>query len=151
MSRSSYGSSSLRRLRLDTASDAFSASRTRAILAPSELKIRNYKKSDDKEDSKQLTNFSKAPSKTLSIVDFGKSKWTRRAEQEVVSGKKIEKKESRRVKKKREWLERQEAKKNGTLFVGLAKNKGDWALLPDLILQEIFQYLPYKVSIFWPH
>ena len=25
------------------------------------------------------------------------------------------------------------------------KYRGDWANLPDLILEQIFQYLPYKV------
>ena len=60
--------------------------------------------------------------------------------------------ESRRRRKKRLWLERKETRK-----ISDAGNKrirendqsnvyvGDWAYLPDLVLEMIFQYLDFKV------
>ena len=52
--------------------------------------------------------------------------------------------ETRRVRKKRKWLlmnnkskQNQERKPK--------QYQGDWATLPDLCLEQIFQYLPYKV------
>ena len=53
--------------------------------------------------------------------------------------------ESRRVRKKREWLAKQNKSLDKTEKIKQRKYKGDWANLPDLILEEIFQYLPYKV------
>ena len=53
--------------------------------------------------------------------------------------------ESRRVRKKREWLAKQNQNLDKTEPIKKKKYKGDWANLPDLILEEIFQYLPYKV------
>ena len=55
--------------------------------------------------------------------------------------------ESRRVRKKREWLAKQNKNLDKTEKIKQRKYKGDWANLPDLILEEIFQYLPYKVKI----
>ena len=54
--------------------------------------------------------------------------------------------ESRRVRKKREWLAKQNKNLDNTEKIRQRKYKGDWANLPDLILEEIFQYLPYKVK-----
>lgn len=53
--------------------------------------------------------------------------------------------ESRKVRKKREWLAKQNKNLDKTEPNKKKKYKGDWANLPDLILEEIFQYLPYKV------
>ena len=52
--------------------------------------------------------------------------------------------ESRRVRKKRKWL----LMNNKSQQDQVRKPKqyqGDWAALPDLCLEQIFQYLPYKV------
>jgi hypothetical protein len=76
------------------------------------------------------------------------------------------KKETRRERKRREWLARKEERENVTLLLnekhsavgGLVKwnqddkpqseaEQGCWAYLPDLVLEYIFQLLPFKVSI----
>ena len=62
--------------------------------------------------------------------------------------------ESRRKRKKREWLLRQAVPgrqtdtscKKETSGTKPTDNQFSWADLPDLILEQIFQYLPYKVS-----
>ena len=64
----------------------------------------------------------------------------------MVTKKNDEKKDTRRIRKKREWLAK---KTNSTNIAQEKKPKkyvGSWANLPDLILEQIFQYLPYKVS-----
>ena len=55
--------------------------------------------------------------------------------------------ETRRVRKKRKWL----LMNNKSQQDQVRKPKqyqGDWAALPDLCLEQIFQYLPYKVIIY---
>ena len=55
--------------------------------------------------------------------------------------------ESRRVRKKRKWL----LMNNKSQQDQVRKPKqyqGDWAALPDLCLEQIFQYLPYKVIVY---
>ena len=61
--------------------------------------------------------------------------------------------ESRKVRKKREWLAKQNKNLENPEQIRKRKYKGDWANLPDLILEEIFQYLPYKVKnrIYFEH
>ena len=63
--------------------------------------------------------------------------------------------ESRRRRKKRLWLERQKTRKISD--DGNEKTRendqsivyvGDWAYLPDLVLEMIFQYLDFKVVSF---
>ena len=54
------------------------------------------------------------------------------------------------MRKKREWLALEEMRK------GMISNQkrpekrycGSWENLPDLVLEQIFQYLPYKVQNF---
>lgn len=75
---------------------------------------------------------------------------------------KAEKKESRRVRKKREWLERKEKIARGggdsrrSGVVSSFSDNGDqeadfdeddwgWKYLPDLVLEIIFQMLPLEV------
>ena len=56
--------------------------------------------------------------------------------------------ESRRVRKKRKWL----LMNNKSQQDQVRKPKqyqGDWAALPDLCLEQIFQYLPYKVIVYF--
>ena len=59
--------------------------------------------------------------------------------------------ESRRRRKKRLWLERKLTRKiaddgNKNNFENVYV--GDWAYLPDLVLEMIFQYLDFKVASF---
>ena len=62
-----------------------------------------------------------------------------------------EKKETKRQRKKRLWLEKKQAgfrgsdKKSKDLAKIGKTNCGDWANLPDLVLEMIFQYLPFEV------
>ena len=100
----------LRSLRSSAAADALSSttrlrepsSRVRASLAPSENKVRRFKKSGLEEDSTKdgkaetaptWRNFGAAPKKTLNIVDVNvkkpissvgvKKSWTQRAEEAI--------------------------------------------------------------------
>ena len=69
--------------------------------------------------------------------------------------------ETRRQRKKRLWLERQQSRKSagGKSFAETSKkqlqkfaNNGgdkDWGYLPDIALEIIFQYLPFEVSPFY--
>ena len=52
--------------------------------------------------------------------------------------------ETRRVRKKRKWL-LMNNKSQQNQVLKPKKYQGDWATLPDLVLEQIFQYLPYKV------
>ena len=72
-----------------------------------------------------------------------KRDWVSRAEDIIKNEKKN--KESRKVRKKRLWLERKEGK--GIITKKKSeKHYGDWGNLPDLCLEIIFQYLPFDVS-----
>ena len=72
-----------------------------------------------------------------------KRDWVSRAEDIIKNEKKY--KESRKVRKKRLWLERKEGK--GIITKKKSeKHYGDWGNLPDLCLEIIFQYLPFDVS-----
>ena len=57
-------------------------------------------------------------------------------------------KETKRARKRREWMERLSRREQGMTDPGRRHQqyRGDWAYLPDLVLEEIFQYLGYKVS-----
>ena len=61
-------------------------------------------------------------------------------------------KESKKIRKRREWMLRKSRKEQG-IKPNLAEQRyrGDWAYLPDLVLEEIFQYLGYKVSVLGGH
>ena len=65
----------------------------------------------------------------------------------------VVKKESRRIRKKREWLQRQDRKKNSFIPKKPEETYNDditqsqWAFLPDLVLGEIFKMLPFEVSV----
>ena len=101
-------------------------------------------------------NFNAAPTSKLNLFNLSangnpvKRDWLSKADEILKnSGKKAG--ESRRQRKKRLWLERKES---GIKFGGGTKirgNKsnvyvGDWAYLPDLVLEMIFQYLDFKVQ-----
>ena len=59
-----------------------------------------------------------------------------------------EHREPRRVRKKREWLERVERLKNRPKGEGVKKDEQScWAYLPDLVLEEIFKMLPFEVGM----
>ena len=57
-------------------------------------------------------------------------------------------KESKKIRKRREWMLRKSRKEQGIKpNIAEQRYRGDWAYLPDLVLEEIFQYLGYKVSV----
>ena len=102
------------------------------------------KKEEIKEREFQLS-YTAAPKKTLNLINVpAKRDWVSKAE-DLIKSDKSKNKESRKVRKKRLWLERKNAngkliRKNQTRFVG------DWEYLPDLCLELIFQYLTFEVS-----
>jgi hypothetical protein len=53
-------------------------------------------------------------------------------------------KETSRARKRRLWRERQEARSAGSAAHRPPRCEG-WAYLPDIVLEEIFKYLTYKV------
>ena len=55
--------------------------------------------------------------------------------------------DTRKRRKKREWLARKNNVTSSLQERQPKKYVGSWANLPDLILEHIFQYLPYKVSL----
>lgn len=116
--------------------------------------MNSLKKEDDSKKSvgtggkPSIRNFTAAPSKTLNIVNVQaaptRRDWVKRADQILETAK-----ESRKVRKKRLWLERKEGR--------LKKEKkeqpylGNWEYLPDLCLELIFQYLSFEVSCLFIH
>jgi len=54
-------------------------------------------------------------------------------------------KETSRARKRRLWRERQEARSAGSAAHRPPRCEG-WAYLPDIVLEEIFKYLTYKVG-----
>ena len=74
-----------------------------------------------------------------------KTDWLAKAD--ALSAKKEkESREPRKVRKKREWLLRKNDKATQLLHKGAKRYCGEWAYLPDLCLELIFQYLPFDVS-----
>ena len=102
------------------------------------------KKEETKEREFQLSYIA-APKKTLNLINVpAKRDWVSKAE-DLIKSDKNTKKESRKVRKKRLWLERKGA--NGKIIrTTQARYVGDWEYLPDLCLELIFQYLTFEVS-----
>ena len=102
------------------------------------------KKEEIKEREYQLS-YTAAPKKTLNLINVqAKRDWVSKAE-DLIKSDKSKNKESRKVRKKRLWLERKNA--NGKLIrKNQARFVGDWEYLPDLCLELIFQYLTFEVS-----
>ena len=102
------------------------------------------KKEEIKEREYQLS-YTAAPKKTLNLINVqAKRDWVSKAE-DLIKSDKSKNKESRKVRKKRIWLERKNA--NGKLIrKNQARFVGDWEYLPDLCLELIFQYLTFEVS-----
>lgn len=103
-------------------------------------------KNDEKNPtaSKNARNFHAAPKKTLNLANVSatsiKKDWVSRAE------KMLEKtKESRRVRKKRLWLEQKEGNFSRPKT---RKYVGSWEYAPDLVLELIFQHLPFEVNLY---
>eukprot|EP00095_Tigriopus_kingsejongensis_P000406 maker-scaffold19_size710362-snap-gene-4.16 protein:Tk00406 transcript:maker-scaffold19_size710362-snap-gene-4.16-mRNA-1 annotation:"hypothetical protein L798_10119" len=132
---------SLRELRLSQASNLLSTSRIKSTLAPSAILERPSKVGAGKG-----RNFRAAPSQRLKLDNGGSRDWSSRAD--AILKKHQPKKETRRVRKKREWLARLEARKDEA-GNRLAENPGQsqWAYIPDLILEQIFKYLPIRSKI----
>jgi hypothetical protein len=110
------------------------------------------KKTEDKqtENDKKITtnrrNYSAAPARTLNLPNIpNKRNWLAKAEESIQVKAEILQKESRRVRKKKLWLERKE--NGGKVPKKPVKYVGDWMYLPDLVLQLIFQYLPFEVYL----
>ena len=102
------------------------------------------KKEEIKEREFQLSYIA-APKKTLNLINVpAKRDWVSKAE-DLIKSDKSKSKESRKVRKKRLWLQRKNA--NGKLIrKNHARFLGDWEYLPDLCLELIFQYLSFEVS-----
>ena len=102
------------------------------------------KKEEIKEREFQLS-YTAAPKKTLNLINVpAKRDWVSKAE-DLIKSDKSKNKESRKVRKKRLWLQRKSA--NGKLIrKNQARFVGDWEYLPDLCLELIFQYLSFEVS-----
>ena len=106
---------------------------------------------DRKEEIKEIKerelqlSYTAAPKKTLNLINVpAKRDWVSKAE-DLIKSDKSKNKESRKVRKKRLWLERKNA--NGKLIrKNQARFVGDWEYLPDLCLELIFQYLTFEVS-----
>ena len=102
------------------------------------------KKEEIKEREFQLSYIA-APKKTLNLINVpAKRDWVSKAE-DLIKSDKSKSKESRKVRKKRLWLQRKSA--NGKLIRKIqARYVVDWEYLPDLCLELIFQYLTFEVS-----
>ena len=105
---------------------------------------RKDKKEEIKEREFQLSYIA-APKKTLNLINVpAKRDWVSKAE-DLIKSDKSKNKESRKVRKKRLWLQRKSA--NGKLIrKSQARYVVDWEYLPDLCLELIFQYLTFEVS-----
>ena len=73
-----------------------------------------------------------------------KKDWVRKAD-EMIKSKELLNKESRKVRKKRLWLQRKEGHHGKIIRKSQIRYLGDWENLPDLCLEIIFQYLPFEV------
>ena len=121
------------------------------------------KKNDTKTANKR--NFNAVPTRTLNISSISSSStkprdWLSKSDAILKSAEK-KSGETRRQRKKRLWLERQQSRKSagGKNFAETSKkqlqkfaNNGgdkDWGYLPDIALEIIFQYLPFEVSPFY--
>ncbi len=149
---------SLRDLRLASAANTLSApgtassrsfaassSSSSSVLAPS-----SGKRTANKFGSGTAT-YQAAPRRTLQLATVKSRDWVSKADSIIKKANEGGRyKETRRQRKKRLWLARQESIRNGNLE-GRRRRKGDdndnkWAFLPDLVLEVIFQMLPYEVS-----
>uniref|UniRef100_A0A0K2T9A3 F-box domain-containing protein n=1 Tax=Lepeophtheirus salmonis TaxID=72036 RepID=A0A0K2T9A3_LEPSM len=94
-----------------------------------------------REGNDSYTTYSSAPTRRLNLLNPSLPVLEAKSASSNTS---VVKKETRRVRKKREWIERKECQ---TLEPQKSRYYGDWALLPDLILQKIFQYIPYQTRL----
>ena len=145
-------SATLRDLRMSTAMSSMTLNRTRSILAPSSSstsvsrkrvrKDNKIQEQQEKKENSQNSRFSTAPQKTLNLVtpNTTKQDWLKKAEEII----KAKPKETKKVRKKRLWLQAKE--KGGIKAKNGSKQRyiGDWAFLPDIVLEIIFQYLPFE-------
>lgn len=129
--------SSLRELRLATAS---------SILA--DIGSLNHTRTPS---SRVSRTFQTAPQHVLNLSNVRSQ--VRLSRENQKSTRDVVKKESRRIRKKREWLQRQDRKKNSFIPKKPEETYNDditqsqWAFLPDLVLGEIFKMLPFEVSV----
>ena len=148
----SKSSATLRDLRMSTAMSSMTLNRTRSILAPSSSstsvsrkrvrKDNKIQEQQEKKENSQNSRFSTAPQKTLNLVTPNTTKrdWLKKADEII----KAKPKETKKVRKKRLWLQAKE--KGGLKAKNGSKQRyvGDWAFLPDIVLEIIFQYLPFE-------
>ena len=91
-----------------------------------------------------------APKKTLNLADVTANNNRKKSPTRAAT----KFRETRRQRKKREWLARKsehrahngEASGRKAAIVG-SEEQSYWAYLPDLVLEIIFQMLPYKVTL----
>lgn len=89
-------------------------------------------------DSPAFTTYNVAPKQKLNLVDI-KLKVENKKDKD---GFKTRFKETRRMRKRREWRTKQEKWKNEQ--ENCHERFDGWMYLPDIILEQIFQYLTYK-------
>ena len=100
-------------------------------------------KEADSKSKETQRSYIAAPTRTLNLINVSvKKDWVSKAD-EMMKSKKVNK-ESRKVRKKRLWLQRKEG--HGKIIrKSQIRHRGDWENLPDLCLEIIFQYLPFDV------
>ncbi len=153
-------SGGLRELRASAASSLLSTS---SILAPSSLATAR-RRNPTAAATDRRASYASIPKRTLNLADVRSSnrrtevvdpfgaggRWVAKADA-ILEAKK-QPKESRRNRKKRQWLERKEARsKNGSRasngdYSREPDEQSFWAYLPDVVLEYIFQLLPFNVS-----
>ena len=124
--------STLRDLRLSSASSLL---RTPTTLNPSISSITRTS------NNVSNSSYSAIPSRTLKLTEIA----PKQGKNYKGSTNLIKKKESRKERKKREWLQRQNSPKINKN--NEPKFQSDWAYLPDLVLELIFQMLPMESRI----
>ena len=89
-------------------------------------------------------NFTAAPKKTLNLAPAAatttKRDWLKKADDII----KTKLKETKKVRKKRLWLERKENGPQQKIGQKKKRDIGNWEYLPDICLEIIFQYLPFE-------
>lgn len=131
---------SLRDLRLSQATSLLSTSRVKSTLAPSTLRER-----PTKADSSSGRTFTAAPKQRLNLSEARSRDWVSKADA-VLKARESAKKETKRVRKRRQWQERLERRKSSDFAPKKREDdQSPWAYIPDLVLEKIFQYLPFQV------
>lgn len=145
----------MRDLRLSSAASSLAtSSRIRSSLAPSSTLNTKTKTFDEKEEEKgkKSSSYKVVPARTLNIVNVSSRNWAQKVynssngnkENVVAAEEEPKKKETKKVRKRREWMQRKLDGEGKTIKKKANKYCGDWTYLPDIVLEKIFQYLPFE-------